>query len=62
MAAIYTMDGNTLTAGLQGCTVSDEAIDTARRMAAERGEDVLLSDDDGDWIVHPDGSPATRAE
>lgn len=58
-ASIYTMDGAELTTGLQGCTVCDEAIDLARRTAAERGEDVHLVDDDGEWIAHADGSPAT---
>ena len=50
---IYTMDGNELTVGLQGSRVSDEAIHAAQRSADLRGEDVLLVDDDGEWIVHP---------
>jgi hypothetical protein len=60
MATIYdTQDNAVITDGLQGCAVSDEAIDAARRIAAERGTDVLLVDDDGDWIVHPDDRPAS---
>jgi len=53
MAAIYTLDGNELTAGLQGCNVSDEAIQAAERHADNLGTDVHLVDDDGEWIVHP---------
>lgn len=53
MAAIYTMDGNELSAGLQGCRVCDEAIQAAERTADKRREDVHLVDDDGEWIVHP---------
>lgn len=57
MAAIYDMTtGDTITEGLQGCEACDEAIRAARRVAARRGAAVLLSDDDGDWIVSPDGS------
>lgn len=57
MAAIYNMlDGTAITQGLQGCSVCDEAIQAARRIAADRGEDVHLVDDDGEWIVHPDGT------
>lgn len=59
MAAIYDMDGSTITDGLHGCTVCDEAIDMARRIAARRGEAVELHDDDGRWTVYADGSPAT---
>lgn len=53
MAAIYTLDGNELTTGLQGCNVSDEAIQAAERFADHLGSDVHLVDDDGEWIVHP---------
>ncbi len=59
MAAIYSMDGNTITEGLQGCDICDEAIDMAMRMAKEFGEPVLLDDDDGEWIVPVEG-PARR--
>lgn len=55
MAAIYDMDtGDTITDGLQGCNTCDEALDMARRIAAERGESVHLVDDDGEWSVAPD--------
>ena len=54
MAAIYDYEtGDEITAGLQGCQVCDEAIQLAERAADERGEDVHLSDDDGEWLVHP---------
>lgn len=56
MAAIYDLHGNTITGGLQGSEVCDEAIQAAKGLAAERGEAVHLNDDDGDWLVHPDGS------
>ena len=55
MAAIYTMDGYTITAAIEGCKVSDIAIRTAERQARERGEDVHLVDDDGEWIISPNG-------
>lgn len=65
MAAIYDpMDGTELCAGLQGCTVCDEAILAAERRADALGRDVELVDDDGPWLVHPavDGhrEPADR--
>jgi hypothetical protein len=57
MATIYDPEtGNTLTDGLQGSKVCDEAINAARRKAADRGKDVVLEDDDGTWLVKPDGS------
>lgn len=52
-AAIYSLDGNAITLGLQGSNICDEAIQTAERIADSRGEDVHLVDDDGEWIVHP---------
>lgn len=56
MAAIYDVtDGSTLTEGLEGCSRSDQALRIARRMAADRGEAVHLSDDDGEWLVLPSG-------
>lgn len=58
MAAIYTMDGNEICNGLQGCDACDEAILTAKQIAKRRGEDVHLVDDDGEWIVHPDDRAA----
>jgi len=56
MAAIYTKNGDELTDGLQGSDVCNEAIRAAKRMARDRGEEVMLEDDDGRWTVHPDGS------
>lgn len=53
MAGIYTMDGNELTVGLQGCNVCDEAIQHAQAFADQLSTDVHLVDDDGEWIVHP---------
>ena len=46
MAAIYNYQtADTISSGLQGCKVCDEAIQAARRIAAERGETVVLEDD-----------------
>lgn len=55
-AAIYDVrTGDVITEGLQTCRVCDEALNMARRIAAERGEPVLLVDADGHWHVQPDG-------
>jgi hypothetical protein len=57
MATIY--DGETavtITECLQGSTVCDEAIQAAKRIAADREEDVILDDDDGYWLVSQDGT------
>ena len=56
MATIYDQDGFTLTQGLQGSIVCDEAIQTARRIATKRGETVYLHDDGTQWRVEPDGA------
>lgn len=56
MAHIEDMHGNTITGGLQGCIVCDDAVIAARSIAFRRRVCVLLVDDDGDWIVHPDGT------
>lgn len=48
--------GEYITQGLQGCKTCDEAIQMARRMAAERQKPVVLDDDDGQWVIQPDGS------
>ena len=56
MASIYNNSGETITLGLNGCNVSDETLQIARRQAAEREEAVILNDDDGEWVVNPDGS------
>jgi hypothetical protein len=61
MAAIYTLEGNELSAGLQGCNVCDEAIQAAKRFAQQLGTDVHLVDDDGEWIVHPTDEAADPA-
>ena len=53
MASIYTTGGDTLSDGLQGCNVCDEAIQSAQRQADQRGTEVVLDDDDGSWLVHP---------
>lgn len=53
MAAIYALDGNELTTGLQGCDVCDEAILAAEAIADQRNETVHLVDDDGEWLVTP---------
>ena len=56
MAAIYdSAHFELITDGLQGCVTCDEAIKTAERIADRFGRDVILSDDDGDWLVHPIG-------
>ncbi len=55
MATIYDSNGNTLSEGLQGSDVCDEAINLARQLANERGEAVTLEDDDGEWEIEPDG-------
>ncbi len=60
MAAIYNYFGDELAAGLQGCSVCDEAIQVAQRKADEIGEDVHLVDDDGDWWVHPRNEDGSR--
>lgn len=62
MATIYTTDGETLSDGLQGCDACDEAILAAERIAEERGEDVILEDDDGTWLVTPGEEPAQPYE
>ena len=57
VAVIYELDdGMVLVDGLQTDAVCNEAIRAAVEEAAKRGEDVLLCDSDGDWLVHPDGS------
>lgn len=56
MAAIYnSITGDLITGGLQGCRTCVGALDMARKMARERNQAVHLEDDDGDWLVHPDG-------
>lgn len=59
-ASIYTLEGNELTIGLQVSSKSTEAIQVAEWFADNRGEDVVLLDDDGDWLVHPAREDGTR--
>ncbi|KKM05265.1 hypothetical protein LCGC14_1755870 [marine sediment metagenome] len=56
MAAIYDNQSITLADGLQGSDICDAAVQAAFRIAYERDEDIVLMDDDGVWIVHPDGT------
>jgi len=55
MAAIYRLTGGTITQGLTGSSRCDQAVNMAREMARERRETVILSDDDGEWLVGPRG-------
>lgn len=56
MATIYDAEtANTITDGLQGSSVCDEAILAAKRIAANLDKDVILDDDDGYWLVDTDG-------
>ena len=56
MATVYDYEeGYTITDGLQGCRVCDEAITVARSIARDRKEPVVLEDDDGTWLVPPKG-------
>lgn len=59
-ASIYTLDGDTITTGLQGHHVCDEAILAAEHAADRLGTAVHLVDDDGEWLVHPAGADGTR--
>lgn len=56
MAEIYTQSGEEITVGLQSSTVCDEAIRTAKGIAADCGETVRLEDDGDAWDVSPDGA------
>lgn len=57
MAAIYDYkNGHLITGGLQGCKVCDEAVQSAIWIAEHRNQPVHLEDDDGDWVVYPDGT------
>ena len=55
MAAIYDLDGETITDGLQGCFICSEAEQVAIKIAEYDDAPVILVDDDGDWMVHPTG-------
>jgi len=56
MAEIYSMNGDEIALGLQGCNVCDEAIQAAKGIAQDLGKPVRLEDDDGLWDVFPDGT------
>lgn len=59
MAAILDYQtGEYITQGLQGRNTCDVAIQTAKRIAACGQRSVVLDDDNGQWIVRPDGSTA----
>lgn len=59
MAEVFDYEtGAPMTAGLQGCKVCDEALIAARNIAKDHGKPVLLVDDDGEWIVQPNGDCA----
>lgn len=60
-ATIYDGNGYEITGGLQPSSVSDQAINVAQRLAAERGEPVYLADDDGGWEVAPSGEVSESA-
>lgn len=63
MAEVYDCEtGDIITGGMQGSAVCSEAIQAAQRIAKDRGEPVLLADDDGQWIVHPDGAASPHDE
>jgi hypothetical protein len=59
-ATIYDINGGTLTQGLQGSSVCNQAIIVARETAEQRNEDVILHDDDGFWLVSPDGTATEK--
>jgi len=57
MATIYTYEtAETITDGLQGAMACDEAINTARSIAADRQEPVVLEDDGDIRVVVPNGA------
>ena len=56
MAEIYTMNGETITQGLQGSEKCDDAIRAAKAISMDIGETVRLVDDGEEWDVYPDGT------
>ena len=60
MAEIYDAAGNTITEGLQGCKSCNEAMQMAKVWADKVGASVTLSDDDGEWLVHPKRGDGSR--
>lgn len=60
MAGIYNyLTTDTITDGLRGSTWSDDARQTAHSIAREKCQPVVLEDDDGIWLVYPDGTRET---
>jgi hypothetical protein len=56
MASVYDLaTGHTITEGLQGCRVCDQAIQVAADLAKIHNKTVILDDDDGEWLVGPRG-------
>ena len=56
MASLYdNSNGYLITDCLQGSDTCDEALDIAKQEAERRNEDILLDDDDGYWLIKPDG-------
>lgn len=56
MATIYTYKStDPIAEGLQGAFCCDEAIRAARTIAKESGAPVVLDDEDGVWLVQPNG-------
>jgi hypothetical protein len=53
MAQVLLMDGTVINA--QGSRTCDEAWQRAKKLASTYREAVVLRDDDGDWLVSPDG-------
>lgn len=55
-AALYDYEtGDVISEGLQGVFTSDQAIQSAQRAVKQFGAPVLLVDDDGEYVVYPDG-------
>lgn len=55
-ASIYdSITGETICSGLQPSRISDQAIQTARRTAADLGQTVRVVDGDDEYDVTPDG-------
>ena len=56
MASLFDLlSGHTITEGLQGSDICNDALRTARAIAKETKRSVLLDDDDCEWIVGPRG-------
>jgi hypothetical protein len=56
MAALYDLNsGHTITEGVQGSSVCNDALNMAKAIAKERRRTVILDDDDGEWLIGPSG-------